>query len=53
MDVSSRSHLLLIQIQNSIPEHGSTIVTIERYDEEDPYWLLTAAHTSDLYEKSI
>ena len=52
MHVSSRSHLLLIWVQNSIPECGSTISTVERYGKENPCWLLVAAHTSGLYKRS-
>ena len=51
MDVSNRLHLLLIWVQNSIPECGSMIITTERHDKDDPYWLLAVAYTSDLYEK--
>ena len=28
------------------------IVASERYGKDNPYWLLTATHASDLYEKS-
>ena len=52
MHVSSRSHLLLIWVQNLIPEHRLMITTIERYGRENSCWLLIAAHTSGLYEKS-
>ena len=52
MHVSSRSYLFLIWVQNSIPERGLTNATTERYSRKNLCWLLIAAYTPGLYEKS-